>query len=158
MGHRGGACEAIRNATEVKGWIKRHNRDRLDIVRAQRFEEARDAETGLGLSRTEAAAYAAESLRGTRAATTPAAVLKLISRMKRNHAKAFGRYYVGADSLHWEAHHFRERLPSEDNALIWKWRHRAASRGNARMREAEEADLRHVRQRVLVVRKEHAKH
>ena len=83
-------------------WGKRYKRDLLDVVRALRYDEARDSDGGLGLSRTEAAEYAAQSLRGTPARTTGAAVLKLISRMKANHERAFGRYYLYGGSIAWE--------------------------------------------------------
>ena len=72
--------------------------------------------------------------------------MKLVSAMKRNDARAFGRYYLYAGSIHWDTKHFTRYSTTERSRLIWKWRHRAAVRGNAQMRDAEDVDLKYVRQ------------
>lgn len=142
------AREMLSTPSELAQWSKQHRRDLMDRVRQERFDEGRDQEYGLGLSRIEAADYVVEALQATPAATTRAAMLKLVSTMKRNEARAFGRYYVGAGSAQWQAEHFPWHSTPAHQALVWKWRHRAAARGNARMRDAEGADLRYVRQLV----------
>jgi hypothetical protein len=90
------AARAIGDTRQLKAWEKQYSKDLRDVVRAEEWQWARSAEDdgGLGLSRSEAADFAAEWLRGTLAEMTGAAVLKLLSKMKRNDARAFGRYYL----------------------------------------------------------------
>ena len=142
------ASDAIRKPDDVKRWAKRRRRDLLDVIRAMYYEKGRDEQDGLGLSREESAEYAVDWLKGTPAATTVPAMLKLISRMKNNHARAYGRYYLGAGSMFYIDKLVPPGITDNRSLAVLKWRHRAALRGNDRMRKAEAIDLLHARRRA----------
>jgi hypothetical protein len=143
------SLQAITNPKRIHEWWRRHFRDDLpNIARAIEFEFARDSDNGLGLSRREAAQFAADRLVGTVAATTPSAVDRLVVRMKAEHARHFGRYYLGAGSIHWESKHL-SRMRRHDVEFIMKWRHRSAKRGNERMTIAEADALGYARTQAV---------
>jgi hypothetical protein len=144
------AAQAIGDPRERNVWQKKYYKDLLNVVRAETYEWGKSNvdDGGLGLSRTEACDFAAEWLRGTMAETTGGAVDDTLKDMKRNDAHAFGRYYLCSGLNQWHTKHFPPYHTAARAALIWKWRHRAAVRGNERMRDAEMADLTHVRQNV----------
>ena len=123
------ARKSIAKPADVSRWWRRHARDLLDIIRAEAFAEGRyDSTREVRLSRDEAAQFGVERLRGTPAATSVDALKKLLTRMRANDARAFGRYYLGAGSVYWEAKYFLRHSTPESQALYKKFRHRAAVR------------------------------
>lgn len=152
VGHRGdivcpawllrAAREAIKKPEDVARWKRQHLRDILDSIRLSTFSNFRYGEEGKELvSRDEAARYTADLLSGTRAATTKDVVLKLVSKMKRNDARAWGRYYLGAGTLVLESKIIHENGTTPKHLKVYReWRRRAAQRGDTMAQKIEAAE------------------
>lgn len=128
------AAEAARRAIAapepVARWKVKRQKDLIDVVRASTFLEARyDSENGRALlSRDQAAEFTVEWLRGSSAATTIDGLKRLLSRMRANEKRAFGRYYLAGGSLWWRKKYFPGPTAADRRRLHRGWHQQKTAR------------------------------
>lgn len=135
------AClELMADPSAYVRWKERYRKDLLDVIRVREFEQARE----LDLTRDEAAEGAREVLGGTPAASTTAAISRLVSSVQAREKKTPGRYYLGAGTGAWRDQLFRNQGAQVMEAY-WRLHHRAAKRGDRNSELHLQTELRYAK-------------